>query len=81
MGTAPRNLLRNAGSQQWDIALFKNIRLPGTHTVQLRMEVFNFLNHPNLSGPEDDITDPNFGRIVTKTGDRRDIQLAIRYQF
>jgi hypothetical protein len=80
-GNAPRNLLREPGSQQWDIALFKNIRLPGTHTVQLRMEVFNFLNHPNLGDPENDITDPNFGRIVTKSGDRRDIQLAIRYLF
>jgi hypothetical protein len=80
-GTAPRNLLRNPGSQQWDIALFKNISVKGTHKVQLRMEVFNFLNHPNLSGPENDITDPNFGRIVTKSGDRRDIQLAIRYLF
>jgi hypothetical protein len=45
------------------------------------MEVFNFPNHPSVSGREDDITDPNFGRIVTKTRDRRDVQLAIQYQF
>ena len=45
------------------------------------VEVFNFLNHPNLSGPNTDITNANFGRIITKSGDRRDIQLAVRYEF
>ncbi len=80
-GNAPRNLLHGPGDQQWDIAVFKNINLVGTHKVQIRMEVFNFLNHPNLNGPITDITSPNFGRIITKSGDRRDIQLAIRYLF
>jgi hypothetical protein len=43
--------------------------------------VFNFINQPNLSGPNTDITNPNFGRIITKDGSRRDIQLALRYLF
>jgi hypothetical protein len=80
-GNAPRNLLYGPGSQQWDLALFKNISVRGTHRLQLRMEVFNFPNHPNLSGPNTNITSPNFGRSTSKTGDRRDIQLAIRYLF
>jgi hypothetical protein len=83
-GNSPRNPIYNPGDQQWDIALFKNINLVGTHKMQLRMEVFNFINHPNLSGPNTDITNANFGRIVTKgsgASDRRDIQLAIRYMF
>jgi hypothetical protein len=80
-GDAPRNLIYGPGDQQWDIALFKNFNLVGTHKMQLRMEVFNFLNHPNLSNPSMDITSPNFGRIITKSGDRRDIQLAVRYLF
>jgi hypothetical protein len=80
-GNMPRNSLRNPGDMQWDIALFKNINLVGTHKMQVRMEVFNFPNHPNLNGPSGDITNANFGRIITKSGDRRDIQLAIRYLF
>jgi hypothetical protein len=49
--------------------------------MQFRMEVFNFPNHPNLSGPNTDITSPNFGRSITKDTNRRDIQLALRYMF
>ncbi len=69
------------GDQQWDIALFKNFVLRGSHRIQFRAEVFNFINHPNLSGPNTDITNSNFGRIITKDGSRRDIQLALRYYF
>ena len=80
-GNSTRNLLRNPGAQQWDIALFKNFVLGGTHRLQFRAEVFNFINHPNLSGPNADITNPNFGRVIAKDGSRRDIQLALRYYF
>jgi len=80
-GNAPRNLLRNPGDQQWDIALFKNFALGGTRKVQFRTEVFNFPNHPNLNGPNTDITNANFGRSISKDGNRRDIQLALRFLF
>ncbi len=80
-GNMPRNAIYGPGDQQWDLAIFKNVNLAGTHKVQIRMEMFNFINHPNLSGPGTDPTNANFGRIITKSGDRRDIQLALRYLF
>jgi hypothetical protein len=80
-GNSTRNIVRGPGVQQWDIALFKNFVLHGSHRLQFRAEVFNFINHPNLSGPNTDISNPNFGRIVSKDGARRDIQLALRYTF
>jgi hypothetical protein len=43
--------------------------------------MFNFLNHPNLSGPNNDPTNTNFGRIISKDGNRRDTQLALRFLF
>jgi len=80
-GNSTRNIIRNPGDQQWDIALFKNFVLGGRHRLQFRAEVFNFINHPNLSGPNGDIVSPNFGRIISKDGSRRDVQLALRYTF
>jgi hypothetical protein len=91
-GNAPRNLLYNPGQQQWDIALFKNFAVGGTRRLQFRAEIFNFPNHPNLGNAQTgtvtgggagfaDPTNANFGRITTKTNDRREIQLSLRYQF
>jgi hypothetical protein len=80
-GNETRNILRNPGDQQWDLAIFKNFALGGTQKLQFRMEMFNFINHPNLSGPNGDITSPDFGRSRNKDGNRRDIQLALRYMF
>ena len=96
-GDAPRNLLYNPGQQQWDIALFKNFSLGGVRRLQFRAEIFNFPNHPNLGGVGNqtgaqtnalagnlgyaDPTNANFGRITSKTNDRRDIQLSLRFLF
>jgi carboxypeptidase family protein len=43
--------LRGTTFQSWDIALFKNIPLGGSRRIQLRLEAFNFINHPNLGDP------------------------------
>jgi hypothetical protein len=80
-GNAPRDLIYGPGSQQWDIAFFKNFSMGGTRKIQFRTEIFNFPNHPNLSGPNTDITNANFGRSTGKSDDRRDIQLALRFLF
>jgi hypothetical protein len=43
--------LRGTSFQSWDIALFKNVPVGGNKRVQLRLEAFNFINHPNLGDP------------------------------
>ena len=80
-GNAPRNQIYNPGEYQWDIALFKNVNLHAKHSLQFRAEVFNFLNHPNWGGADSNPTSATFGRIVGKDGNRRDIQLSLRYLF
>jgi hypothetical protein len=80
-GNAPRNRIYNPGQYQWDIALFKNVRLRGTQTVQVRAEIFNFLNHPNLGGADSNPENATFGRVTGKDGSRRDIQLSVRFLF
>ena len=80
-GNSTRDIVRAPGDQQWDLAIFKNFTVSGQQKIQLRVEMFNFINHPNLSAPNSDITNSNFGRSITKDGNRRDIQLALRYMF
>jgi hypothetical protein len=81
-GNAPRNLLYNPGEQNWDIAFFKNFRLTGTQKLQFRVEMFNFINHPNWNNiASSDPSNANFGRVTTKRDERRDVQLSLRYQF
>jgi hypothetical protein len=49
----PKNYIRNPGTQNWDMSLFKNIRFSEAHPsryMQLRLEGFNVWNHVNYSG-------------------------------
>jgi carboxypeptidase family protein len=80
-GNAPRNNMYGPGQYQWDIALFKNVVIHASHSIQFRAEVFNFLNHPNLNNPSTDPTSSSFGRVTSKDGSRRDVQLSLRYLF
>jgi len=80
-GNAPRNNMYGPGQYQWDIALFKNTQVRGRQSIQFRAEIFNFLNHPNLNNPSTDPTSSTFGRVTSKDGSRRDIQLSLRYLF
>jgi hypothetical protein len=80
-GNAPRNNMYGPGQYQWDIALFKNVAVKAGHSVQFRMEMFNFLNHPNLNNPSTDPLSSSFGRVTSKDNSRRDVQLSLRYVF
>jgi hypothetical protein len=80
-GNTPRNNMYGPGQYQWDIALFKNVRVHDRQSLQFRAEMFNFLNHANLNNPSTDPTSASFGRVTSKDGSRRDTQLSIRFMF
>ena len=48
--------------------------------LELRIEAQNVLNSPQFGEPVSSLTDQNFGRIITGTGERR-LQLGIRVAF
>ena len=50
-GTLGRNALVGPPYRQWDLALHKDTALGERATLQLRVEFFNVLNHPNFSSP------------------------------
>jgi len=51
-GNLGRNSLRGPTFKQWDFAVFKDTAITERVGVQLRVEIFNILNHPNFSNPE-----------------------------
>jgi outer membrane receptor protein involved in Fe transport len=50
-GNLGRNALHGPTFKQWDLAIYKNTMLTERLKMQLRVEFFNVLNHPNFANP------------------------------
>ena len=79
-GVQPRNSLRNPGFWTTDFGLRKNFPVKDGQRLQLRVEVFNLLNHPNWGGANANPTSGSFGLVTSKGGERQ-IQLSASYAF
>ena len=79
----PGNLGRNAqwGPGMWnlDAALAKSIAFTERIRLRLRCDLFNSLNHTNLTGLSTNIVAGNFGRLTSATP--RDVQIGARLEF
>jgi hypothetical protein len=71
-GNLGRNAFRNPRFQNHDLAIFKNFRIKEGMRLQFRTEMFNFINHANLNGPDTSLqnagiitsfTDANYGNF------------------
>lgn len=78
-GNTGRNILEGPGAKQIDFSVLKSLRFTERFSLQLRAEAFNVLNHPTFGLPIGDITNPNFGRILS--ADNREMQLGIKFLF
>jgi hypothetical protein len=74
-----------------DLGLFKNFQITESKKLQIRINGYNFLNHPlwsfngsNLTlgfdGTTGQLNAPNFGTVTDKQG-RRIVQLAVKFFF
>ena len=79
-GNAGRNILIGPGRWNLDFALFKSFRVRESLGLQFRWEMFNALNHANLSNPRNNITAARPGQI-TGTSDPRIMQGGLRLTF
>lgn len=91
-GNAPRNAVRRPGINNWDLALFKNIRFGSARSVQFRAEAFNVLNHTQFQDIDrtarfdaaGNQINPNFGTAIgigNPTRPPRVIQLSLRLTY
>lgn len=75
-----RNFIYRPGFQNHNIGLLKDFHITERHALQFRAEAFNFLNHPNWSGPDTNPRSATFGKILNKDSERN-LQFALRYSF
>ena len=78
-GTRTYPVVRGPKINRLDL-LVSRLQKAGASSVELRMEAQNVLNTPQFGEPVGSLTDPNFGRIITGTGERR-LQLGVRLGF
>jgi hypothetical protein len=65
-----------------DISLIKNTRIKERANIQFRAEFYNVFNHPALGAPVTDVTNAQFGQIITSIGgSERNIQFGLRVLF
>jgi len=75
-----RNYVDRPGFQNHNLGLMKDFRIGETHTLTLRAESFNWVNHPNWDGPQTNPTNSQFGKVQGKNS-QRNMQLSLRYTF
>ncbi|MFL6451969.1 MAG: TonB-dependent receptor plug domain-containing protein [Bryobacteraceae bacterium] len=79
-GTAGPGIVRAPGLWNLDFSFAKNFTLMEKFKLQIRTDMFNSLNHTNLTGLRNSINDPFFGQLLNTAG-ARIIQLNARLSF
>ncbi len=79
-GDAGRNILRAPGMFNLDFSIAKNTALTERVGMQLRVEAFNILNHPNFTQPVNQVTSSQFGQITATRAARGDVSSSRQLQ-
>lgn len=77
-----RNTFFGAGQATVDLGLYKTFRLAWRHSFTVRLEAYNALNRVQYGFPTSDITNVNFGRLLTGATSYapRTLQLGLQYK-
>jgi len=81
VGNAGRNILNGPGINNFDLQLFKEIRLREQQSLEFRWEMFNAFNHPQFTSPGVNLESPATFGVITGTRDPRIMQFVLRYAF
>jgi hypothetical protein len=92
LGNFPREGLNGPGLVNLDTGILKTTKIRESMTLQFRAEIFNLLNHTNLSlpfsslfqgnpGPTPLARAPNAGQIVSPAVPSREVQLGLKLLF
>jgi hypothetical protein len=76
-----RDSIYQPGFQDWNLGLYKKFSVDEKRYFEFRAEAFDVNNHPNWSGPGLNPTSSTFGKVTSKTGLARNLQLSLRFAF
>lgn len=79
-GNELTNRFWNPGYANTDFSLLKNTHIHENANLQLRLEVFNLFNRPNLGGISSNMTSGSFGRSTSQYN-ARFLQIGARFEF
>lgn len=82
-GKGPRFFaqLRTFGRTYENLGLLKNFRVVGRSRAQIRFELINIFNRKYFSNPVTAIANPNFGNVISLTGEPRQGQVGLRFEW
>lgn len=72
--------LRNPGFANFDVALSRSQPIREGMRLQFRAEMYNSMNHANVSAPGNNVSSANFGQI-TAAGAGRTMQMGLRFSY
>lgn len=64
-GDSSKNLFQGPPIKTMDLAFAKNWTIVEGYRLQFRWEMFNALNHPSFSNPDNNVADGNYGKITS----------------
>ncbi len=73
--------LRNPGSRNLDVSLFKQFAVTEKIKTELRGEAFNAFNTPVFAGPNTGVSSATFGEVTSQSNSPRQIQIALKILF
>jgi hypothetical protein len=88
-GNTGRNTVRGPGQFNIDASMIKNTKI-GAVTSELRLEIFNVLNHPQFANPNGQLGNSAFGTISAMLASpscalcgttERQVQVALKLRF
>jgi hypothetical protein len=79
-GNSGHGIIRGPGQANWDLSLSKSITIREVK-LELRTEFFNAFNHAQFSNPDNNRSNPNFGRITSTSVNPRLIQFGFKLVF
>ena len=80
LGDHTNNSIAGPGFWTVDLAITRLVPV-ATHSLELRVEVFNLFNNFNWGSPNTNLDAGSFGRVTTQTGDPRIMQFGVKYGF